>query len=51
MADPLVMYWNQDIFTSSGIAQPPKTWTEFLSIIPELSVTDELGTVYKSGWL
>ena len=49
IADPLVMYWNQDIFTSAGIAQPPKTWTEFLSIIPELSVTDDLGTVYKSG--
>jgi ABC-type glycerol-3-phosphate transport system substrate-binding protein len=49
IADPLVMYWNQDIFTSAGIAQPPKTWTEFLSIVPELSDTDELGTVYKSG--
>jgi len=49
IADPLVMYWNQDIFTSAGIAQPPKTWTEFLSIIPELSETDDLGTVYKSG--
>lgn len=49
IVDPLVMYWNQDIFTSAGIAQPPKTWTEFLGIIPDLSVTDDLGTVYKSG--
>jgi len=48
-ADPLVMYWNQDIFTSAGIVQPPKTWTEFLTVIPLLSVTDDLGTVYKSG--
>ena len=24
--DPLVMYWNRDIFTSSGLAAPPKTW-------------------------
>ena len=24
--DPLVMYWNRDIFSSGGLAQPPKTW-------------------------
>lgn len=47
--DPLVMYWNRDLFTNEGIATPPKTWTEFLSIVPDLSVTDELGTVYRSA--
>ena len=29
--DPLVMYWNKDIFSSSGLAQPPKTWVALLS--------------------
>ncbi|MFZ2253084.1 MAG: extracellular solute-binding protein [Minisyncoccia bacterium] len=29
--DPLVMYWNKDIFSSSGLAQPPKTWESLLS--------------------
>ncbi len=24
--DPLVMYWNRDIFSSSGLANPPRTW-------------------------
>lgn len=24
--DPLVLYWNRDIFSSGGLAQPPKTW-------------------------
>lgn len=49
IADPLVLYWNQDIFTSAGIAQAPKTWTELLGIVPELSLTDDLGTVFRSG--
>src|ERR1035437_8139345 len=27
--DPLVMYWNRDIFSSAGIAAPPTKWSEF----------------------
>ncbi len=49
ISDPLVMYWNRDVFTSLGIAQPPKTWTEFLSIVPEISKSDDLGTVFQSA--
>lgn len=29
--DPLVMYWNRDIFSSSGLASPPKTWESLVS--------------------
>lgn len=29
--DPLVMYWNRDIFSSSGVAVPPKTWETLVS--------------------
>ncbi len=29
--DPLVMYWNRDIFSSSGLALPPKTWESLVS--------------------
>lgn len=29
--DPLIMYWNRDIFSSSGIATPPKTWETLIS--------------------
>ena len=29
--DPLVMYWNRDIFSSSGLAQAPKTWESLMS--------------------
>lgn len=28
--DPLVMYWNRDIFSGSGLAEPPKTWEKLL---------------------
>jgi multiple sugar transport system substrate-binding protein len=30
-ADPLIMYWNRDIFSESGIAIPPKTWETLVS--------------------
>lgn len=28
--DPLVMYWNRDIFSSAGLSTPPKTWESLL---------------------
>lgn len=29
IVDPMVMYWNRDIFSNNQIAQPPKYWDEF----------------------
>lgn len=29
LVDPLVMYWNRDIFSNNQITQPPKYWDEF----------------------
>ena len=29
--DPMVMYWNRDIFSSAAIAAPPSYWDEFLT--------------------
>ena len=31
VVDPLVMYWNRDLFARAGIVQPPVSWTEFYS--------------------
>jgi ABC-type glycerol-3-phosphate transport system substrate-binding protein len=28
--DPLVMYWNRNIFSSAGLAYPPRTWEELV---------------------
>jgi ABC-type glycerol-3-phosphate transport system substrate-binding protein len=30
--DPLVMYWNKDIFGGAGLAVPPKTWESLVSL-------------------
>lgn len=30
-ADPLVMYWNRDLFSANGLAQPPATWDILMS--------------------
>lgn len=38
--DPMVMYWNRDIFSSASVAQPPKFWDEFLLLTPKLTRTD-----------
>lgn len=34
--DPLVMYWNRDLFGGVGLAQPPKFWSEFHDLAPKL---------------
>ncbi len=40
--DPIVMYWNRDIFSSSGLALPPKTWETLVSETTKAIVrTDE----------
>ncbi len=55
LVDPLVMYWNRDIFATAGFAQPPKYWNGFLDIAPKVVVRDANGAVTKSlvamgGW-
>ncbi|MEK7567151.1 MAG: extracellular solute-binding protein [Patescibacteria group bacterium] len=36
--DPLVLYWNRDLFRNAGQALPPKTWDEFLSSAKTLTI-------------
>lgn len=31
LVDPLVLYWNRDLFQSAGIAQPPQNWNDLLA--------------------
>jgi multiple sugar transport system substrate-binding protein len=46
--DPLVMYWNRDLFSSAGIAQPPLYWSDILTLAPQLTVSSG-STVTQSG--
>jgi ABC-type glycerol-3-phosphate transport system substrate-binding protein len=47
--DPLVMYWNRDMFSTAGIAKPPVTWNDFLDQAPRITVLDTGNNVKKSA--
>ncbi|MES2087478.1 MAG: extracellular solute-binding protein [Patescibacteria group bacterium] len=47
--DPLVMYWNRDSLTNIGESLPPKTWDQFITLVPRLSVKDANSNILKSG--
>ena len=38
--DPLVMYWNRDLFANAGIPQYPRFWDEFSKLIKIISQKD-----------
>lgn len=47
--DPLVMYWNRDLFAGAGIANYPKTWTELQAIAPRMTSLDGTSNVKRSA--
>ncbi len=47
--DPLVMYWNRDLFASSGIASPPQYWNDFLTLAPKITSLDDRSSVKKAA--
>ncbi len=47
--DPLIMYWNRDMFNSAGIATSPKYWDEFININKKLVTKDQKGNIRKTG--
>lgn len=47
--DPLVMYWNRDIFSNVGIAIPPKTWEEFFSLSHKITKKDDNLNIFRSA--
>lgn len=49
LADPLVLYWNQDLFKNAGLALPPKTWDEFLTSSQKLTKISEDGIIMQTG--
>ncbi len=38
--DPMVLYWNRDLFSNASITQPPRYWDELLSMVPKLTKRD-----------
>ena len=47
--DPIVLYWNRDLFASGGISRPPQYWDEFLVDVQTLVKRDEAGNVTQAG--
>jgi ABC-type glycerol-3-phosphate transport system substrate-binding protein len=48
--DPLVMYWNRDLFATNAIANPPKTWEEVVGVIvPKISQRTDTREILQSG--
>lgn len=49
MVDPIVMYWNRDIFTNNQVSQPPIYWEQMPSLVNKLTKKDGAGNVFQSA--
>lgn len=49
VADPLVLYWNRDMLTSAGYAQPPQYWDQFFDIATNVTKKSDAGAIMLSG--
>lgn len=47
--DPLVTYWNRDLFSSAGISKPPQYWDEFLRLAESLTKRNDSGSIRRSA--
>lgn len=47
-SDPLVMYWNKDILSSSGVPAAPRKWSEFLDIAEKITVSSKSGNITQA---
>ena len=46
--DPMVMYWNRDIFSNNLVSQPPKYWDEMNTLVNKITKKDSAGNVLQS---
>src|SRR3989344_5493082 len=49
LMNPMVMYWNKDLFSSAGISQPPSNWDDFLEDVKIFTEKNEAGNITQSG--
>lgn len=48
VVDPLVMYWNRDIFTDVSLSNPPRYWDEFFTLAPRVTQRDAARNIVRS---
>lgn len=46
--DPMVMYWNRDMFANAGLVEPPVYWDELPALTERLNDIDDAQTITKS---
>lgn len=46
--DPIVMYWNRDIFTNASIVTPPTKWKELYTLAPTVTALDTGRNIKRS---
>lgn len=50
LVDPIVMYWNRDIFSANGLSTPPSSWEQIVgSIVPAITKYDNSGEITQSA--
>lgn len=49
LVDPLVLYYNKDMFVAKGIVNYPKTWDEVADIVPILVEKGASGTINRAA--
>lgn len=50
LIDPLVMYWNRDLFSSNGLSQPPKSWEQVVNeVVPKITLRSNTREITQSG--
>jgi ABC-type glycerol-3-phosphate transport system substrate-binding protein len=48
LVDPLVMYWNRDIFNNVGVTKPPTSWAEISALVPKMTKKDPAQNISMS---
>ena len=47
--DTLALYYNKDILSAAGIANPPGTWLDFQQVVENITRTTRFGTIAQSA--
>ncbi len=47
--DPLMLYWNKDLFANAGLAVAPQSWSEFPMLAEKLTKTENISDITQSA--
>lgn len=49
MLDPIVTYWNHDMFTNAAIISGPKYWEDIINLEPKLTKRGEIAGMFETS--